>query len=340
MTRTGSHPRGRWRRSRAVALALALGLPAATPHGINEAIASESSQTEPNLTRLRHFPEGGTIELSIVRQPFHSSTFAMPSAYFMSHTADPEKFPFRLGECATEEDGVSWLSQPEERTYIDVGDAVTFRGGMVDLVLARKTDVRDRDGRYHDIAYHENREDSAGLFLAPGTEYEIHLSGSDAFPETTYARGEAVYLPREHEETVPGYPIVGDIEIPRGRDFVWQWEPADGPEERGLHYYHLIGFHNGDVTTVVTDHRALSTSDMTVWCLHDDTGEYRISTTTIDRLAADQPEGIVYYGRMAARFRELQGGDIERRRLDFYGFYLYGANYRVVDEATGPLGGV
>lgn len=296
-------------------------------------ISAEAKQNNPNLKNLRHFPEGGIIEHIFFRNPpqFHdlSKVQALPVAYLMSHTADPEKFPFRVGECATQEDGVSPFSQSRERTYIDAGD-LTFKGGPEDLIVPPERNVHDREGRDHDIAYHEHIEDSGERFLAPGTEYEIHLAGSEEFPETTYERGEAVYLPLPSEEIEPGWPV-DVIEIPRGQDFVWKWDPPDKPKKPGLHHYHWIGFAPLGAVTAPLDRTGISMAGLTHWCLHEDTGEYVISKETIDELAEVQPEGFAIYGTGAVRFGELKGGDIEGRRLDFYGYYLYSAFYRVVD---------
>ena len=328
------------RRLTLATVVLALVLPATAPSAAHEQPVSR----EPNMGPLGRLPEGGIIEQILLRLPKYqdSLTAAYPVAYLMSHTADPERFSHHVNECATPEDGVSPLSQSRVRRYIDAG-ALTLRGGAEDLVLQPRSRVHDREGRDHDIAYHENII-PGDRYLAPGSEHEVHLAGSDVFPETTYEPGQAIYLPPEHTELEPGWPI-DTVEIEAGQDFLWRWEPADKPAGNGLHHYHWIGFSNfrlPEGATAVAPMTGVSTTALAAWCLHDDTGAFTIPEATIRQLAAEQPEGLVVYGAVSFRFAELQGGAIDGRRLDFIGSYLYSASYKVVDSAPAtplPVGG-
>lgn len=246
------------------------------------------------------------------------------------------RFPHRVNECVTPDEGVSPLSQTRIRRYIDAG-ALTLRGGADDLVLQPRSRVHDREGRDHDVAYHENLVPS-DRYLAPGAEYEVHLAWSARFPETTYERGQAIYLPPEF---APGWPV-DTVEIETRQDFVWRWEPVVKPARNGLHHYRWIGFSDFRLPEGATAARPItgvSTSALVAWRLHDDTGEFTIPEETIRQLAEQQPEGLAVYGAVSFRFAELQGGAIDGRRLDFIGSYLYSASYKVVDStpATPPL---
>ena len=331
-------------RSRLLRYCGAVTVVALTAIGLHTApnASARRPQSEPDLGRLRNYPEGGIIELvaadhrtlaeagleGLLREqsphPFRDDLRprAAPVSYLMSHTADPEKFPHRVGECVTPADGASWLSQPRERTYIDAG-TMTFRGGPQDLVMQPMYDVDDREGRHHDVAY--TGEYPGELYVSPGTEYEVHLSGSDQFPETTYEPGEAFYLPQRYREVSPG--VVPMLELERGRDVPWRWEPPAKPPARDLQHYHFIGFWSVRPSE--------GTPGVTHWCLHEDTGEFTIPKDTIDDLAANHPAGLIIFGAVSLRFSELKGGDVSERRLTFVGTYLYGSPYRIVDPA-GP----
>jgi hypothetical protein len=211
--------------------------------------------------------------------------------------------------------------QPAERTYFDAG-TLTLSVGDREWSIEPRGPVRDSEGRDHDVAYMDAKDTpDTPEYLAPGKEYTIRLSGSDAFPATTYE--DALYLPEAYEEVEPGHPAV--MVIPRGQDLEWSWVPAENADADGRIHYHWITFHDGN----------LATGGMGETCFTEDNGEFAVPKETIGKLP---PAGIVAYGSATIRSVELVGGDISGRRLDLVGTYLYTAAFVVVDaplEAEG-----
>lgn len=279
---------------------------------------------EPKLKQqktLLNLPDGGHVE---VQRRFVEDGIAIVEdgipventfAFFMSETFMPETTSFSPGECVPAEESRFALQQPLMRTYFEVGK-LTFAGGPEGVELEARPNVRDREGREHDIAYFNEEVRTEFQYTSPGTEYDIQFSGSDDFPETKFRK--ALYLPVDYVELEPVRPPVGPILIPMGQDLVVKWIPGDNGDKAGEHHYHWIDFYNSEE------------GHMTWICVHEDDGEYIVPKEIVDNSPS---VGFFLSGTVNVRMVELNDGTgkIKKRRLDFVGVNMFGHSYVLVE---------
>jgi MYXO-CTERM domain-containing protein len=177
-----------------------------------------------------NLPEGGEVRLELVAiddGPLEVRTHAW---FASEQSPGSRKWPRPPADwsvqdgptvCGDLRDGDTWpVGDPESRTYRDAGDSVEFSTSDGVIALNREENVQDwANDNYHDILY---VADVPAVDIAPGTEYDFTVAGSDDFPAQTFER--AIRMPETDNVTFPN--MDDQVLIPRNEDFVFEWDSS------------------------------------------------------------------------------------------------------------------
>jgi|GEM_PF-2451678 len=245
-----------------------------------------------------HLPEGGEVRLELVHQTGLAPEVRTHAWFADSQVPESMNWP-RPPDNWHEQDGPGLCrdlrgggfyptDEPEYRNYLDVGNEITITNREAEIVLGRYLAVQDRVAHlWHDVLY---INDIRPYNLKAGTTYDIHIPGSDEFPEMTYQ--DALYLPSSVD------PLFPDMEqeqviMPAYEDFLFI--------SRGL-----TDDPNHFTTVTFIDHYGPAG-----FCIGPRSGLLTVPSSFLDKMP---DHGTLQYGHLTYGSEEHNG-----RRIDFVG---------------------
>ena len=262
--------------------------------------------TDPQLSD----PEGGSIyfEYMDFSPEVQAAGFPDKAVRVMGHlvsSMDPEAFALPTS-CADLTNTPGWpTAMSATATEVNVGD-MEFINGDTKLVVAPQTDGTDMISRDHDVYYQTFLPEETDTYIKPDQKYDLHFTGSDSYPETTYK--DAFHFPPAFNVIAPlneatEAPLTGDWELSWDKN-----ETSDGTEQ-----FQLVMLVSPDGAII---HQ---------FCPGPHTGVSVVPEDVLAKFRATYPNGgLLLRGNLThllGRFDDAAGS--ADRRIDFVSIYCY-----------------
>ncbi len=177
-----------------------------------------------------NLPEGGEVRLELVAiddGPVEVRTHAW---FATDQSPEARRWPRPPADwsiqdgptlCGDLRDGQTFpAGSPDARSYVDVGDSVTFSSEGRSIRLDKAMNVQDwAADTYHDILY---VADVPAPEVVPGAEYEVSVAGSDQYPARTFDL--PVRVPEDYDVTFPD--MTNQVPLSLNEDLVFQWSSS------------------------------------------------------------------------------------------------------------------
>ena len=261
---------------------------------------------EPALTD----PEGGAIyfEYMDFSAEVQAAGFPDKAVRLMGHFVsemDPDAFPLPTG-CSDLTNTPGWpTGMSDTMTELNVGNLELINGDTT-LVVEPGAAGPDFISREHTVSYQAFLADETDTYIKPDSAYDLHITGSADYPETTYPG--AFYFPPAFNVTSPPHeateaPVAGDWEL--------TWEKNDAANGEGQ--VQIVMLLSPDGTII---HQ---------FCPSGHTGSYAVPENTLDTFRTDYPSGgLLLRGTSTFRLASFDNcAGIANRRIEFVSMYSY-----------------
>jgi len=261
---------------------------------------------EPALTD----PEGGAIyfEYMDFSAEVQAAGFPDKAVRLMGHFVsemDPDAFPLPTG-CSDLTNTPGWpTGMSDTMTELNVGNLELINGDTT-LVVEPGAAGPDFISREHTVSYQAFLADETDTYIKPDSAYDLHITGSDTYPETTYPG--AFYFPPAFDVTSPlneatAAPITGDWEM--------TWDKNDAAN--GTEQFQIVMLVSPDGAII---HQ---------FCPGAHTGTHTVPEDALTKFRATYPNGgLLLRGNITHQLGRFDNGaGIADRRIDFVSMYCY-----------------